>query len=86
MLPEKVLGPETYEKLILEPGREANNAKQIVVIRSVAHMQKGLCLVRICNPKCSEKMVKMGENLASAVTGKVLKEDNIQSSQVIRTL
>ena len=82
MLPGKVHGPVTNEELVLEPDREANSVKQIVVIRSVAHMQKGLCPVRICNPTDSEKVVRMGEKLASAVTGKVIKEDNTEASQV----
>ena len=82
MLPGKVHGPVTNEELVLEPDREANSVQQIVVIRSVAHMQKGLCPVRICNPTDSEKVVKMGEKLASAVTGKVIKEDNTETSQL----
>ena len=81
LLPGKVQGPVTNEELILEPDRAANNVKQIVVIRSVAHMQKGLCPVRICNPTDSEKVVKMGEKLASAVVGTVIKEDNVEVSQ-----
>ena len=86
MLSGKVYGPETNEELVLEPNREAKSAKQAVVSQSVAHMQKGHCLVRVCNPTDSEKTVKMGKKLALAVIGKVVKKYNMEASQLSELL